>query len=236
MPVVQDLLWKNPGNPGMIVIPGHAALSEDGSLFLGYGDAAEAARRIPGIEEECGRVVSANTVEGVYGFLPVRPSRPVDRLIGFGLFQTHLSLEEKADPGLIHYSMECLRQYTEENPNLRVRMSLPGVGEPGGLTAEDVTPLLIPLPPNVTVCHLGEIRRSVPDTFIGFKAVYIQIENMLRDGLYNQAVEYLVQSGFDLQSATEQVSAVQRVLKERGGGPVVKKPVKAHSARGESFF
>lgn len=214
MPVIKDALWKNPGNPGMIVISSHATVGEDGQLYMGYGEGAEAARRIPGIEQECGVLLAERSENGLYGFLPVRPSRPQEKLIGFGLFQTRLAWNESPDLDIISYSMGCLRDYLQSNPDIRVRMNFPGVGT-DGLDPEIVTPVLIPLPENVTVCHQGQVPRSAPDTFIGFKAVYMEVENMLRDGKQNQAVEYLVESGFDLQSAMEQVSAVQRVLKER---------------------
>lgn len=214
MPVIQDALWKNPGNPGMIVISSHASLDKKGRLYMGYGEGAEAIRRIPGIDEECGSLLEPFVREGVYGFMPVRPSRPDQKLIGFGLFQTRLAWDQRPQIEIIRYSMDCLRVYLDDNPEVRVRMNYPGVGL-DGLDPEDVATALIPVPENVTVCHQGQVPRSAPDTFLGFKAVYIEIENMLRDGKQNQAVEYLVDSGFDLQSAMEQVSAVQRVLKER---------------------
>lgn len=216
MPVIKDALWKNPGNPGMIVITSHGTVDEAGNLYMGYGEGAEAARRIPGIEAECGSLLAAQSGEGVYGFLPVRPSRPAERLIGFGLFQTRAAWKDQPDLEIIRYSMDSLRQYLQENPDIRVRMNFPGVGEEG-LAPEEITPVLLPLPENVTVYHQGQVRRSVPDTFMGFKAIYTEVENMLRDGRSNQAVEYLVESGFDLQSAMEQVTAVQRVIRERAG-------------------
>lgn len=213
MPIVQDELWRHPGNPGMIVVNGHASILQDGRLWLDYGEAKEAVRRIPDIELQCGELVSQAAVNGVYGFLPVRPSRPEQRLVGFGLFQTHLDPDEPADPELIKYSMECLRQFAGEHSNVKIRMNFPGVQS--GLPVDEVAPLLLPLPGNVTVCHLGEISRTLPDNFIGFKALYIEITNLLKDGRYNQAVEYLMENGYDIQSATEQVTAVQRLMRER---------------------
>jgi hypothetical protein len=96
MPVIQDKLWKHPGNPGMIVVTSHARLMDDGRLFLGYGDAAEAIKRIPDIEYYCGEQIQAVAREGVYGFLPVMPSQPDRRLVGFGLFQSQYSWEDQA--------------------------------------------------------------------------------------------------------------------------------------------
>jgi hypothetical protein len=214
MPVVEDDLWKNPGNPGMIVITSHAFVQEDGRLFLGYPPAVEATKRIPDIEFECGNQVQSQAVNGVYGFLPVRPSLPEKRIVGFGLFQTQGRWDELPDTELIKYSMECLRQYSQEHSNLKIRMNFPGIGD-GGLPIEEVVPLLLPLPPTVTVCHQGEVERSYPTDFPGFKSIYLRIEGMILDRREKEAVEYLIQNGFDIQSAMEQVSAVERCIRER---------------------
>ena len=138
MPVVQDTLWKHPGNPGMIVVSCHASVEPDGRLYMGYGEAQEAIKRIPEIEIECAEAVQSSAIDGVYGFLPVRPFRPEDKVIGFGLFQTRVRLDEAPDPDLIRYSMECLRNFTESHSDLKIRMDFPGIGN-GGLEVEKVT-------------------------------------------------------------------------------------------------
>jgi hypothetical protein len=214
MPVVEDELWKNPGNPGMIVVSSHASIESDGRLYMGYRPAVEATKRIPDIEYQCGAQVAACAVDGVYGFLPIRPSQPEKRIVGFGLFQTQINWDESPDPGLIKYSMECLRQFAEDHSSLKIRMNFPGVGN-GGLAVEEVAPILIPLPPTVTVCHQGEIQRSFPTSFPGFKSIYLQVEGLVQEGRANQAVEYLLANGFDIQSAMEQVNAVGRCQRER---------------------
>ena len=214
MPIVQDTLWKHPGHPGMIVISCHATVQEDGRLQMEYGEAKEAVRRIPGIDLQCGQEVIHQAVDGIYGFLPIRPSRPEDRIIGFGLFQTQVRWDEAPEPELIKYSMECLRKFTEVEPMVKIRMNYP-LGKQEGLVAEDIAPLLLPLPSTVTICHQGEIQPSMPESFPGFKAIYIEVERMLQEGQNNQAVEYLVRNGFDIKSAMDQVNAVQRLLRER---------------------
>jgi hypothetical protein len=214
MPVVEDELWKNPGNPGMIVVTSHASVKKDGRLFLVDGLELEAAKRIPNIDLQCGNLVLAHAVDNVYGFIPIRPSHPEKRIVGFGIFQAKKQWNEPANPELIKYSMECLRQYAAENSNLKIRMNFPGIGQ-GGLTVEEVAPLLLPLPPTVTVCHRGEIQPSTPPYFQGFKTIYLQVESMLREGRSQQAVEYMIRNGFDIQSALEQVQAVERLLRER---------------------
>jgi hypothetical protein len=213
MPVVADSLWKNPGNPGMIVVAGHAYIEADGRLFLGYGQAQEAVRRIPDIEKQCAQLVRQASEDGIYGFLPVRPSRPKDRIVGFGLLQTRLHYNEPADLDLIAYSLDRLRRFSEENENLKIRMDFPGLE--AGLPPEQVEPLLVYLPPSVTICHHGQLTRREPVSFPGFKTIYLRAESMILDGHFPQAVEYLVQQGFDLQTATEQAGAIQRILRSR---------------------
>ena len=214
MPVVKDDLWKNPGNPGMIVVTCHASIAEDGRLFMGYGAALEATRRIPDIEFQCANEILAQAVDGIYGFLPIRPSRPNEKKVGFGLFQTRVQWNEIPDPELIRYSMDRLRQYAGENSDLRIRMNFPEVSDKG-LPVEQVAPLLLPLPPTVTVCHQGEVLQTIPANFTGFKHLYLQVERMLLEGRFNQAVEHLMSNGYDIQSAMDQVKAVQRCLRER---------------------
>ena len=198
----------------MIVVTSHAVVMEDGRLVMEEGEAGEAARRIPGIEFQCGQEVLCHAVDGVYGFLPVRPSRPEDRIIGFGLFQTQLNYDETPDLELIRYSMDCLRRFTDMNDRMKIRMNFPGVG-PQGLQVDEIAPLLLPLPHTVTVCHQGEVQPSMPNSFPGFKAIYVEVERTLQEGHYNQAVEFLIKNGFDIQSAMNQVNAVQRILSER---------------------
>lgn len=214
MPVIKDKLWKHPGNPGMIVVDSHASIQQDGRLFMGYGVAQEAIKRIPNIEFQCGREVITHAVDGVYGFLLIRPPRPQEKIIGFGLFQTRVNWEEGADPEIIKYSMECLLRFVDEQPDLKIRMNFPGLPttDPG---VEEVAPLLIPLPSTVTVCHQGEVQPTMPSSFMGFKALYLEVERMLQGGQSQLAIEYLMKNGYDIQSAMEQVKAVDRCMRER---------------------
>jgi hypothetical protein len=110
--------------------------------------------------------------------------------------------------------MDGLRRFTEMNNRVKIRMNFPGGGSQG-LDVDEVAPLLLPLPQTVTVCHQGEIQPVMPASFPGFKAIYVEVERMLQEGRYNQAVEFLVKNGFDIQSAMNQVNAVQRILSER---------------------
>jgi hypothetical protein len=198
----------------MIVITSHAALSEDGRLYLGYGAAAEATKRIPDVEMQCGKQVQAHASQGVYGFLPILQPRPEKRLVGFGLFQAQYSWDDPPDRELIKFSMDGLRDYARTHADVKVRMNFPFPNS-RGVTPDTIASLFIPLPETVTICHRGEITRSHPENFLGFKTLYMEIERMLLSGDHDHAVEYLMRNGFDIQSAFEQVNAVQRCIHER---------------------
>lgn len=198
----------------MIVVTANASIDREGCLVMHQGDELEAARRIPGIERLCASVIQARSKHDVYGFLPIKPSRPVEKIIGFGIFQVKKNWNDCADPQIIDYSMECLRRYVTANRGLKIRMNYPGVGE-GGLAAHEIAPLIEPLPENVTVCHRGEVPPPVYTGIASLKDLYLLVERWLQEGRYNLAVEYLMTNGYEQQDALEQVSAVQRQMRER---------------------
>jgi hypothetical protein len=213
MPVVEDILWKHPGHPGMIVITAHATIDQRGRLVMHHGPAKEASRRIPGIEAQCAEKILSTAVDGIYGFLPVRPPRPEEKIIGFGLFQTQHTLDDEADPEMIHMSLERMKSYLSEFPRLKVRMNYPGLAE--GLPVEDVAPILTALPASVTLCHNGEVPPQIQIGYTGAKDLFLMVERWLGEGRFNYAVDYLIENGYDRATAVEQVSAVKRTLQEQ---------------------
>jgi hypothetical protein len=212
MPIVQEDLWKNPGSPGMIVVSCHATIEPDGRLNMQYGEACEAARRIPGLEEQCAEAILSKAKRGVYGFIQVRPFNKEHKIIGFGLFQSRLSITHEAEPRLIERSMDELRHYTYSHPDLRVRMNMPGAAEEG-LQADDILPILVPLPPNVTVCYHGALNSAPSYGGYGLKDLFLQVERWLQEGQRLRAVEYLMAQGYDGKTAEQQVDAVQELMR-----------------------
>lgn len=228
MPVIEDELWRHPGNPGMIVVTSHASVDAHGCLQMCTGPELEAVRRIPGIERQCGSQIIDLGIEEIYGFLPVRPPQPDQHKVGFGLFQTKRSKDEQADLEIIQASMERLRQYLEAHEKLKIRMNFPGIGN-GGLEPDQVVARLAPLPRRVTVCHRGEANgilepraadvsmQPASDLYLpdGVKGLFVQVETWLLAGRFNTAVEYLTTNGFSREDAMEQVLAVQRQINAR---------------------
>jgi hypothetical protein len=213
MPIVEADLWKHPGIPGMIVVTSSATIEEDGRLYMQYGECQEAIRRIPGIDVQCGQKIQKVAPDGLYGFLPVRPSRPKDGIVGFGLFQTRRFWNEPDDLELIQRSMQNLRYYLEKHPKLHVRMNYPGIES--GMDVENISRLLQPVPSSVTLCHHGEVPPQIPYGLTGTKELFLTIERWIQEGRFQFAVEYLMDNGFEPEDARNQVMAVQRMLRER---------------------
>lgn len=214
MPIVQDTLWKHPGHPGMIVVTAHASIGRGGRLIMSTGEAQEAARRITGIEEQCAELISRNARAGVYGFIPVRPSRPEENALGFGIFQTRKDLHEPADPELIRLSLECMNQFVSQHPQIKIRMNYPGIGEEG-LDPQVVAPMLDSVPSSVTICHNGEVSLRDAVGFNSAKDLFVLVARWIQEGRQNIAIDFLVDSGFSQEEAANQVAAVRRAINER---------------------
>ncbi len=223
MPIIQDTLWKHPGHPGMIVISANSTIGRDGRLVMATTAAREAAQRIQGIERQCAEAIAAHSVDGFYGFLPVRPSRPDKRIIGFGIFQTQIEVQSAADPDLIRLSLERLKDFTAMHPDVKIRMNYPGIGEEG-LDPLQVAPLLNEIPPTVTICHNGEVPPRISAGYAGVKELYVAVERWVLEGRINFAVEYLMENGMDEDEAAEQVSAVRRMIAERNERQAMRMP------------
>jgi hypothetical protein len=155
--IVQADLWSPTDSPSIIIITANGAIRKSGTLVMGRGAALQATQRYPGIDDECAQAIMANpestrTHKGwwVYGFLVVRQLAHLQP--GFGIFQVKYAWMEKADLGLIAFSVAKLNEYAQLNPGMNIRMNYPGIGN-GGLARDSVEELLDCLPGNVTVCY-----------------------------------------------------------------------------------
>jgi hypothetical protein len=138
----------------MIVVTTNGEINRSMQLVMGRGAALEATQRIPNIAKlSAGKIVIAGCTPmkpAIYGFLEVLdPYR--EGKSGFGLFQVKRRWSDKADLDLIAQSAEALKEYCERNPKVAIRMNYPGIGN-GKLRRQDVEPLLVSLPDQVTIC------------------------------------------------------------------------------------
>jgi hypothetical protein len=214
MPIIEGDLWKHPGHPGMIVVTTGTTIDSQGQLVMEAGPAREAAERIPGIQRQCAQAILELSSQDFFGFIPVRPSRPQDNLLGFGIFQSRREAGQPADPDLIETSLSDLRRFAASNPNVKLRMNYPGIGDEG-LPVEAVAPLITSVPRNLTICHNGEVAPSVSHGLEGTKELFLTIERWILEGRSGYAVEYLMENGYDREAASEQVAAVRSLIQDR---------------------
>lgn len=116
-------------------------------LVMGKGIALEAATRYKGLNLALGERIEHL---GVYGLL-VSENWPTAKL---GAFQTKIDPADPSPTWLIHYSALMLDQFIRRNKVLMVYLNFPGIGN-GGLTREQVLPLVSFLPDNVCLYERG---------------------------------------------------------------------------------
>ena len=166
--IVREELWKYPGHPGMIVVTTNATITRRGLLVMGAGAAFQAKLRYPNIDKECAEIIQKTSrllwaypgekadmdaYSGVgYYFQVVRPPRPGENKVGFGVFQVKVHFRDDAHLELIRRSAIVLEEYCRGHPDVVIRMNYPGIGY-GRLDRKVVEPLLVNLPDNVTICY-----------------------------------------------------------------------------------
>lgn len=123
-------------------------LNENPQLVMGKGAAEECKERYFGIDSECAHVI-INCWSSNYGFRVVRKSEPGKP--GIGIFHTKRHWRNKALLDLISLSVKTMRLASMKSEFV-FRLNYPGIGA-GGLKREDVEPLLMDLPGNVTICY-----------------------------------------------------------------------------------
>jgi hypothetical protein len=155
--IVKEELFRLVDLPALYIVTTNGVVTRNGALVMGAGAAKQLVQRAPGIDEEAGAFVVHSGVPqagrpGVYqyGFLAIRS--PLADKVGIGIFQTKYEWQHNSHLPLIDLSVSGLVRYAYDNPRVSIRMNYPGIGL-GGLTKEQVEPILDVLPQNVTVCY-----------------------------------------------------------------------------------
>jgi len=127
---------------GCIIVTTCSFLTSECKLVMGRGAALQLKKKIPGIDRQLGRIILEKYGHlGKYGLI----------IIGkYGIAQVKYRFDEKADPELIRYSMDMLKDMAGTEKDRRFNINFPGIGY-GGLTKDHVLPLLKKLPRNVTI-------------------------------------------------------------------------------------
>jgi hypothetical protein len=146
--------------PVMIVVTTNATIKNNGALVMGRGAAKDLRDKIPGIDTEIGdRIITFSNVKQdmyqpvIYGFLDIRsPYRPGKG--GIGIFQVKKEFRDDADLSLIASSCILLKKWMASNPNVKVQLNYPGIGN-GRLKFNDVKPIILSFfkgVENITFC------------------------------------------------------------------------------------
>ena len=149
-------LWESKAD--LIAVTTNGTLKDDGSLVMGKGAAKEAADRVShdfGITLPLNigaALTKAHRIDGclLYGFY-VYTERPINYRLG--LFQTKLHWRKASTRAIIGYSIMHLKLWLAVNhgdSGATVALNFPGIGA-GELEVQQVFPLLLDLPENVTI-------------------------------------------------------------------------------------
>ena len=146
--IVKQDLWNLVDLPAIYVVTTNSYIKNNGSLVMGRGAASQAVNKIPGIAFDCGKAIA--NVGDPYSFLVIH--HPTQIKAGFGIFQVKRFWGSDAELSLIEQSANRLSEFARKYPNLTIRMNYPGIGN-GGLSREDVEPLIKELAKVVTICY-----------------------------------------------------------------------------------
>ncbi len=151
--IYQANLWIPPRNPGVIVVTANNTVDNTGKLIMGAGAAGEAAKMIPDLPVEAGRIIR-ETEEKRYpfGFVMVREPDEEKGVTGLALLQTKAYWKDPSQLTLVAYSLHLLKLFAWARMDISFRVNYPGIGN-GGLDRNLVEPLLMELPENVTVVY-----------------------------------------------------------------------------------
>lgn len=136
--------------PGYLIVTTNSFLTSDLRLVMGRGAAWVLKMKVPGIDRVFGRMISERCGHlGRYGLLFHHR---------YGALQVKYRFDERASVELIQFSLEKLAEKAEEFPKSKFNINYPGI-ENGGLTKQEVSPLLEALPDNVYVWEKEEALR-----------------------------------------------------------------------------
>lgn len=144
MKLAQGDMWSVFAKADLFLVTTNSVLNRHGALVMGAGIARQARDRFAGLDQAFGKAVALTGPR--YGVL-FPNAWPEDKL---GAFQTKRHWQDKAEMQLIQLASHKLQVWCGLYPTCRVHLNMPGVGH-GGLSREQVLPLLEALPDTVTV-------------------------------------------------------------------------------------
>jgi len=148
-------MWSAFPHVDLFLVTTNSTIRKDGALVMGRGIAREAAQRFPRLPYSLGgaieRLSEGDGRHVKYGILVPKtwPS------VKIGAFQVKYYWGDQASPSLIRFSTDELIDWCAKNPTAQVHLNFPGIGN-GGLTPEQVLPIISRLPDTVTVWRRKE--------------------------------------------------------------------------------
>jgi len=167
MQIVNTDLWSHPSDVKVITCCG--TLNNRDQLVMGAGAASQAAKRYPELPAKAGKSIrisnlsfSMTTNVFLYGLYEYSSYDDGLRIL---LLQVKYDWSDKADLGLIGYSLTKLRIWLLSHDFQQMSINFPGVGH-GGLPREQVMPLLEWLPENVIIHEYRDVTSGSHRRFV----------------------------------------------------------------------
>ena len=138
-------MWSVFSQVDLFCITTNSYIKKNGALVMGRGIAQQARDKFPGLDLALGQaIVNAGMQDEVYGLL-VSPSWPVKKLAAF---QVKTNFRSKAELEIITASTHALSTFAKANPNKRIALNFPGIGNEK-LPYNEVLGIVKHLPDNV---------------------------------------------------------------------------------------
>lgn len=139
-------IWNNTKDTDVLVVTANSFIKRNGELVMGRGFALQVKNRFPNVPFLLGEKIKGRKK---YGFITVE-SETLPFIIG--AFQVKYHFKDSADVELIKFSTKKLKEFTENNPDKKIKMNFPGIGN-GNLKNkyEEILEIISILPDNVEV-------------------------------------------------------------------------------------
>jgi hypothetical protein len=147
--LIKDNLWNSKSD--IILVTANSYIKTNGELAMGRGAALELKNKYPHIAYSFGKMIQYYSKHlGEYNVLIRGEEEVVSQL--YGIFQTKYHFKDNSDLGLVSRSVNKLHKLITTFPYLDkiFSMNFPGIGF-GGLSFEEVYPLVEVLPDNVSL-------------------------------------------------------------------------------------
>lgn len=148
----QRNIWNDHDQLDYICITTNSVVKNNGDLVMGAGNADQARQRIPNIAKLFGDlIIQKGKHMGEYNLVAVGK---------YIAFQTKIHYSNPSPLEVVQKSCDILNKLARKYPNKTFGLPFPGILN-GRLSPKIVYPMLLKLPDNVHVYHLGKLDLGV---------------------------------------------------------------------------